>query len=129
MLTPRVTMPAFVTRPYGGWLRRTVLCIKVKYPVLYVPQATEICGRWLIELEKARWRNPRNREREMPKQMREKEQKDWKEFKDDAEAWAKDVGYWHFKRQYDQYNMANVTAKDPSAKFKKLRDKLGRELK
>lgn len=52
-----------------------------------------------------------------------------KDYENNVDAWARDVGHWHFKREIDQYNTCLIPSKDPTRKRKTLEDQVGRELK
>ena len=95
------------------------------WPLFFVRQASQVDGRWIPHLEACRFASQQNpleaywdKRRRMEKQMM-----------DDTEAWARDEGWWHFKRSIDEYNLANVDRVDPSYGTKALEDKLGRELR
>jgi len=96
-----------------------------KYPVLWVDQAQEIDWRWIQELEEARFEN----RKDFIKKFKEREHQKLIDYRNTAEDWARDVGWWHFKKAFDQFNLSNYKKKDPTRKFKELRQKLGRELK
>jgi hypothetical protein len=47
----------------------------------------------------------------------------------DVDAWARDVGYWHFKKQFGEYSTPLIGRKDPTAWAKNIEDRTGKELK
>jgi hypothetical protein len=97
-------------------------------PVLYVPQAQHIDYEWIEALERNKFTNIKAMN--LDKWLLEREQRIWNNWKKGyARDWAKEVGYWHFNKQFKDFRFPNVRAKDPSAKLKAHQDLLGRELR
>jgi len=46
-----------------------------------------------------------------------------------SEDWAKEVGYWHFRKSFDGLNLSSVKAENPADYAHKRRDELGRDFK
>lgn len=95
-----------------------------EFPVLFIPQASEIDRRWTRELDKNRIDK---REDDATKAKRQKKEI-MKNYTDEADAWSRDVGHWHFKREIDPYNLALLPNKDPTRETKELEDKTGEEV-
>lgn len=51
------------------------------------------------------------------------------DYMNDVDAWARDVGYWHFKKQFGEYSTPLIGRKDPTAWAKNIEDRTGKELK
>jgi hypothetical protein len=92
------------------------------YPVLFIPNISEIDERWFINLHNNKFANREDAgKRHMDKMIREREQ-----HAQMVRDYATDRGYWFFKKQMgDHYNPC-VRPQDPSRDFKKLQDDLGR---
>lgn len=96
-----------------------------EYPVLAIPQASEIDRRVPATLYDNMW----SRMRSTPEVVKDKIAQTEKRYDQQHEDWCRDVGWWHFRREMDQYNLTNLPRIEVGAKRKRMEDKLGRELK
>lgn len=96
-----------------------------EYPVLGVDQATTLDRRWFEALDENRWDNIR------PTKEILKEQSDRrrKAIRESAYDWAKDVGWWHMKKQYADFSASSAPRR--GSRFRGLeeyRQRTGKEV-
>jgi hypothetical protein len=95
-----------------------------EYPVLGVDQAQIVDRRWFEALNENRWDHNRKDPMDM---IREKSERNWKLARGMANDWARDEGWWHWKKYAEQFSMSGMKKGDPTRKEKERQDKLGRE--
>lgn len=95
-----------------------------EYPVLGVDQAAIVDRRWFEALDENRWDHNRVDPLDMVKAESARKRKMIQEH---TQGWAKDEGWWHFKRWMDQHNFGSYSKKDPTRVTKTRQDKTGRD--
>ncbi|MFO7902308.1 MAG: hypothetical protein R6U98_06600 [Pirellulaceae bacterium] len=102
----------------GDGLYHSVL---VQYPVLLMPHGHEIDQRAIKALWGSRW------ERVEDPTVTERRRTDaaMKNMENEVDAWARDVGHWHFKRQFDEYAFSTYGSRDPTREVKEWEDRHG----
>jgi hypothetical protein len=99
------------------------LVLREEEPVLTMPDGYETDNRVVRALDENRWENIEDAELVVKRQR----QKVIHDASDEAEAWAKDKGYWYFKKSIEPYNLALMPKGDPHYKMKEWEDRHGQE--
>ena len=94
------------------------------FPVLGIGPICQPDNRIIPNLEQNKWENIRRR----PQEMLARKIKRREDFADYMHDWAKDRGYWMWKRQYGDFRFPNVDFSSPEDRHKAMQDKLGRQL-
>lgn len=95
------------------------------YGILPIYQASEFDDRWFYILHEQRGLSSMSTREMRQQQIDERVAK----VRTITEDWAKEVGYWHFKRKFSNLNLSSYKAENPYQEIKDLREKLGRNLK
>jgi len=94
----------------------------VQFPVLLMPNGTEIDQRAIKALWESKWCRV-----EDPGVIKQRKQDAaMRELDNQVEAWARGPGHWAFKKQFDQYAFSTYGSRDPSRKMKEWEDEHGK---
>lgn len=100
-------------------------CVTVQqdwYPVLFIPDVAEIDERWFTNLHANKFCNREDAgKRHMDRMLKQRE-----EHVQHVRDYAKDRGYWFFKKQMEDYRNPNAKKQDPTREYKEMCDNLGR---
>ncbi len=99
------------------------------FPVLGIPQASEIDNRFIQQLDANRTRTAVKKIR---KHFREKKVKDREAFVDHMGDWAKEKGHYLWGKEHSDLRMSHIPKADkpnPADDYKRRQDKLGRDLR
>lgn len=94
------------------------------YPVLWIPQASEIDPRWIRTLEGNRFEGRRH----LAHDFREEDQAHRKIMENLAEDRADELHYY-FKKQFAGYRFPNVKSHNRADDVRRFQDRHGRDLK
>jgi hypothetical protein len=95
------------------------------WPVLLVDQAVQVDQRWFTQLARNRWKP--DHAMAIKEKMRAEELARRHASYAETRDWVKDVGWWHWKRDFGGYYAPSANKKDPTYDRKKRLDQLGWE--
>lgn len=111
-----------VTRAYETIDDDIIAIGKDWFPVLIIPDAMNVDNRWFYAL----WENKIHKIGKVKEKLWQEQFKNQDRAINAMKEWARDEGYWAFKKQFGEYYFPGVKARDPLAEHKKLEDTLGR---